>query len=253
MYLPQHCRNNRFPQSLHQRWFRSDNDRVLSSAPDKQLHFSQPSLFCLLLLLKFMKEISASPNFWFIRILLSHAMNLISRGSQVGMPDPTAAKSRVDILALNILRWLKSLTNKPLRRWSDMVATASDCRINIESGITKDPRQLLSQLLIQNENHRHLRHSFVRLSFWCPTLIPWWRKYSWIWLFRCKQSLTIRISYCLTYSAQSTDGSFSGNGIDPPVSQYTHFSGEGVNLYRIRESYRCSGLEYDTGDWNWLL
>jgi endoglucanase len=47
---------------------------------------------------------------------------------------------------------------------------------------------------------------------------------------------------CLTSFLQSTDGSFSGTGIDPPVSQYTHFSGQGVNLYRIREYYRCSGV-----------
>lgn len=39
----------------------------------------------------------------------------------------------------------------------------------------------------------------------------------------------------LTWDAQATDGSFNGTGVSPPVSQYTHFTAEGANLYRIRE------------------
>ncbi|KAI0048338.1 glycoside hydrolase family 5 protein [Auriscalpium vulgare] len=31
----------------------------------------------------------------------------------------------------------------------------------------------------------------------------------------------------------ATDGSFNGTGVDPPVSQYSHFAQEGVNLFRI--------------------
>ncbi|KAI5124167.1 hypothetical protein M0805_000975 [Coniferiporia weirii] len=31
----------------------------------------------------------------------------------------------------------------------------------------------------------------------------------------------------------STDGSFSGSGTSPPVSQYAHFANEGVNIFRI--------------------
>ncbi|KLO20744.1 glycoside hydrolase [Schizopora paradoxa] len=31
----------------------------------------------------------------------------------------------------------------------------------------------------------------------------------------------------------ATDGSFTGTGVSPPVSQYTHFAAEGVNIFRI--------------------
>ncbi|GJE87572.1 endo-1,4-beta-glucanase [Phanerochaete sordida] len=31
----------------------------------------------------------------------------------------------------------------------------------------------------------------------------------------------------------ATDGSFTGTGVSPPTSQYTHFTAEGANLYRI--------------------
>ncbi|TBU63723.1 glycoside hydrolase superfamily [Dichomitus squalens] len=31
----------------------------------------------------------------------------------------------------------------------------------------------------------------------------------------------------------ATDGSFNGTGVSPPAAQYTHFTGEGANLFRI--------------------
>lgn len=31
----------------------------------------------------------------------------------------------------------------------------------------------------------------------------------------------------------ATDGSFNGTGVSPPVSQFTHFASEGVNIFRI--------------------
>lgn len=33
-----------------------------------------------------------------------------------------------------------------------------------------------------------------------------------------------------------TNGSFTGTGISPPVSQISHFASQGVNIFRIRES-----------------
>jgi endoglucanase len=30
-----------------------------------------------------------------------------------------------------------------------------------------------------------------------------------------------------------TDGSSSGSGIDPPVSQFAHFASQGVNVFRV--------------------
>jgi hypothetical protein len=36
----------------------------------------------------------------------------------------------------------------------------------------------------------------------------------------------------------ATDGSFTGTGVDPPVSQYQHFAMQGVNLFRIRQLNR---------------
>ncbi|KAI0703463.1 glycoside hydrolase superfamily, partial [Cytidiella melzeri] len=33
---------------------------------------------------------------------------------------------------------------------------------------------------------------------------------------------------------ENTDGTFSGNGVDPPTSQYAHFTPQRVNLYRVR-------------------
>ncbi|KAJ7596855.1 glycoside hydrolase family 5 protein [Mycena floridula] len=31
----------------------------------------------------------------------------------------------------------------------------------------------------------------------------------------------------------ATDGSFTGNGVDPPVAQFAHFASQGVNIFRI--------------------
>ena len=37
------------------------------------------------------------------------------------------------------------------------------------------------------------------------------------------------------YNHKSTDGSFTGTGVSPPVEQFSHFSSQGVNIFRIRE------------------
>ncbi|KAI3622417.1 glycoside hydrolase family 5 protein [Moniliophthora roreri] len=34
----------------------------------------------------------------------------------------------------------------------------------------------------------------------------------------------------------ATNGSFTGNGVDPPVFQFEHFASQGVNVFRIRKS-----------------